>query len=278
MDNSIYLILLLPAFYLGGWIMWYFRFNGIPEDTPKIISFHKISNKPELGGTFCTVGQFKSYMNYIAGHDYSTVSLDRLIEERKDKEMAVFFDDAYEDVYEKAFPIMQDRGLKGVICPVAGFIGRKNHWDRGPGSFRHMNRKQILELSEAGFDIVSHSITHPDLRKLPSGELMRELTDSRKILEDLTGRSIDYFIYPYGLYNERVKHAVKKVGYSAAFTSYNENNAVFDRFAIGRNTMYIIDSVIDLKIIMNRGPLFCYGHEEAKGRIINWFARFSRTI
>ncbi|MFO8061328.1 MAG: polysaccharide deacetylase family protein [bacterium] len=278
MDNSIYLILLLPAIYLGGWIIWYLRFNGIPEYTPKIISFHKISNKPEMGGTFCTVRQFKAFMDYIACHDYSTVPLDRLIEERKDKEIAVFFDDAYEDVYEKAFPIMKDRDLRGAVCPVAGFIGRKNDWDRGPGSFRHMDGKQIMELREAGFDIVSHSMTHPDLRKLPAAELMREVSDSKKILEDLTGQKIDYFIYPYGLYNKRVKHAVKKAGYKAAFTSYNEDNAVFDRFAIGRNTMYIIDSVIDLKIILNRSPLFCYGHEEAKGRIINWFARFSRTI
>lgn len=275
---SLYFILLMPALYLIGWIYWFLKHKKPSLTMPRIISFHKISDIPELGGTFNTVRQFESFIRFLKENGYKTASIDKILLNPEEKEILIFFDDAYENIYNKAFPIMKEYGFTGVLCPVAGYIGKKNLWDRGLKRFNHMNDKQLKEMSEAGFEIISHSMSHSDMRRLSKESLIKETTESKRTLENLLNKKIDYFIYPFGLYNENVKNAVKRAGYKAAFASYNEKNDEIDIFAIGRNTMYIIDSKIDLKIILERKPLFLFGHEDQKGRIINWFSRFSAVI
>ncbi len=275
---SPYLILLIPVLYLIGWIYWFLKHKRPSLNMPRIISFHKISNTPELGGTFNTVKQFESFIRFLKMNGYKTARIDKILAEPEEKEILIFFDDAYENIYNEAFPIMKECGLTGVLCPVAGYIGKKNLWDRGLKRFRHMNENQLKEMSEAGFEIISHSMSHSDMRRLNKESLIKETTESKRTLENLLNKKIDYFIYPFGLYNENVKNAVKNAGYRAAFASYNEKNDKIDSFAIGRNTMYIIDSKFDLKIILERKPLFLFGHEDQKGRIINWFSRFSAVI
>jgi len=125
---------------------------------------------------------------------------------------------------------------------------------------------------------VSHSVSHRDLRKLKNEDLLIECVESKRKLEEITKKKINYFMYPYGLYNNRVKKAVMSAGYTSAFASYALRNDGFDNFAIGRHSLYIIDTVFDLSIIINQSPLLLFGHEDAKGRIINWFARFSGVI
>ncbi|MCK4524500.1 polysaccharide deacetylase family protein [candidate division WOR-3 bacterium] len=278
LDESYLILLLIPIFYITGWLIWYFRTGGIPYKTPRIISFHKISNKPELGGTFCTNSQFKRFMEFLGKNKYITTNIGKHLENYNDKTVSIFFDDAYEEIYNNAFPIMKTLGFAGVIAPVTGFIGEKNLWDRGGGVFRHMNREQIMILSKNGFDVISHTMTHRDLRKLNDKELLYEMSESKRILESIIKKKVDYILYPYGLYNNRVKCFSKKAGYKGAFASYNKSNRVMDNYAMGRNTMYIIDNVLDLKIIIERKSLLLYGHEETKGRIINWFSRFSEVI
>ncbi len=278
LDESYLIILLIPIFYIIGWIIWYFSTGGIPYNFPKIISFHKISNRPEFGGTFCTNNQFKRFMEFLKKNQYITIDLEKHMENYNNKTVSIFFDDAYEEIFDNAFPIMKSFGLTGVIAPITGFIGEKNLWDRGGGVFRHMNKEQIRILSENGFNVISHTMTHRDLRKLSDKELLYEMSESKQILESIIGKKVDYILYPYGLYNNRVKHFAKKVGYKGAFASYNKSNRVIDEYAIGRNTMYIIDNVFDLKILIERKSLLLYGHEETKGRIINWFSRFSEVI
>ena len=278
LDESYLILLLIPIFYITGWFIWYFRTGGIPYKAPRIISFHKISNKPELGGTFCTNSQFKGFMEFLRKNKYITADIGRHLENYNDKTVSIFFDDAYEEIYNNAFPIMKTLDFTGVIAPVAGFIGKKNLWDRGGGVFRHMNREQIMILSENGFDVISHTMTHRDLRKLTDKELLYEMSESKRILESIIKKKVDYILYPYGLYNNRVKCFSKKAGYKGAFASYSKSNKVIDKYAMGRNTMYIIDNIFDLKILIERKSLLLYGHEETKGRIINWFSRFSEAI
>lgn len=271
---SLWIIAFIPLLYAAGWIIWYYRFGGMPEETPVIISFHKITNRPELGGTFNTERQFRAFMHHISEYGYTTPGLHELIE-KGEEGIAVFFDDAYENIYDTAYRIMKPRNLNGVLCPIVSFIGKMNSWDRGINRYAHMNWEQLREMSNAGFDIVSHSMTHRDLRKLSDEELEYEISESRNVLQNKLGCDVDYFMYPFGLYNNRVKNAVKKAGYKGAFASYASDNRRMDKFAIGRNSMYIIDSNTTLRTYLRRNNLFLYGHEETKGRIINWFARFS---
>lgn len=278
LNPPLWVLLAVPVLYGIGWMYWYLKHKMVSKSMYRAISFHKISDSPELGGTFNTKSQFESFMRFLSREGYKTVSIDDAIKNPEEKSILIFFDDAYENIYQSAYPIMKKYGFRGVLCPIAGYLGKDNMWDRGLRRFRHMGGRELREMSDDGFEVISHSMTHSDMRKMSAGELERETLESKRILSEITGKKTDYFIYPFGLCNDRVKRAVSDAGYRGAFASYNEDNTVLDRYAMGRNTMYIIDSEFDLKIILERKSLFLFGHEDQKGRIINWFSRFSSVI
>lgn len=78
----------------------------------------------------------------------------------------------------------------------------------------------------AGFEVASHSVTHPHLEQLGREEVRRELVDSRRVLEDWLQRPVRGFAYPFGTFNETVKDELRAAGYAYART-VARSDAVF---------------------------------------------------
>jgi len=76
----------------------------------------------------------------------------------------------------------------------------------------------LRELSVA-HEIGAHTLTHPDLRTLPSEKLREEIDGSKQWLENILGAEVKMFCYPKGLYDERVVSAVKEAGFFGARTT-----------------------------------------------------------
>lgn len=64
----------------------------------------------------------------------------------------------------------------------------------------------------AGHEIGSHSDTHADMTKLGDDGILREIRDSRKKLEAVTGASVTLFRVPSGAYNSRVIELIENEG------------------------------------------------------------------
>ena len=73
---------------------------------------------------------------------------------------------------------------------------------------------EIREMSAAGIEFGSHTVSHADLTRSSAEELRCELMDSKKTLEDLLGKRIVSLAYPYGKVNKAVKTAADEAGYS----------------------------------------------------------------
>ncbi len=131
---------------------------------------------------------------------------------------AVTFDDAYDDFHEHALPVVAELGIPVTLFAVAGRVGGTNDWDRKRGEPQRslMDWPRLREVAEAGVEIGSHSLTHPDLRSLSDDVLAQECRTSRMRLEDGVGRKVGLFAYPHGLYDARVKAAVRAAGYDGA--------------------------------------------------------------
>lgn len=84
-------------------------------------------------------------------------------------------------------------------------------------AFDIMNWDELSCLDPKLITIGSHTFTHPILLALKENEINFELLQSRYLLEEKVQRSINYFCYPNGSYDERVCTAVKK-NYCAAVT------------------------------------------------------------
>lgn len=122
--------------------------------------------------------------------------------------VSLTFDDGSEGFYQNALPLLNAKGYKTTqYVPTQGL---------GTGDTFMMTPAQIKELYQAGHEIGSHSITHPDLTTVPDAQLASELQASKTSLEAIVGGGkVVSFAYPFGAYDARVIAAERAVGYAS---------------------------------------------------------------
>jgi peptidoglycan/xylan/chitin deacetylase (PgdA/CDA1 family) len=117
------------------------------------------------------------------------------------------FDDTDLDQYTVALPEMKKYGFKGVFFIMTVSLGRP----------RYMSREQVRELSDEGHTIGSHTWDHHNVKKYQGADWATQIDKPTRQLEDITGKSIRYFAYPFGLWNRQAIPELKKRGFLAAF-------------------------------------------------------------
>lgn len=60
---------------------------------------------------------------------------------------------------------------------------------------------KVKAIAENGFEIGTHSNTHPDMTKISDAQKKLELEESIKIIEANSGKKVELFRAPYGAYN-----------------------------------------------------------------------------
>lgn len=131
----------------------------------------------------------------------------------------VTMDDGDPTVIRTAAPIFERYRIPYVVFAVPGRIGRADH----------MSVAELRTLSDLGVEIGSHTMTHRSVTGLSPRELAAELGDSRKAIEDITGRAVHSFAYPFGTlrdFGPREAEALRQAGYRLAFTSQHGALAV----------------------------------------------------
>jgi peptidoglycan/xylan/chitin deacetylase (PgdA/CDA1 family) len=68
-------------------------------------------------------------------------------------------------------------------------------------------------------EIGSHTLTHPNLASASSNLAQKQINDSKRKLEELTGKPVITFAYPYGSYNQKLIDLVKEASYTAAVST-----------------------------------------------------------
>jgi peptidoglycan/xylan/chitin deacetylase (PgdA/CDA1 family) len=133
---------------------------------------------------------------------------------------AVTFDDGYRNTVENALPVLCQLGLKATLYVVAGKIGGENSWDQAKGEVREelAGKNLLAEWLATGHGLGSHSLTHPNLRKISPTQAREEIFSSKKLLEDTFGISVRHFCYPYGSLNAQIRDCVAEAGYATAAT------------------------------------------------------------
>lgn len=185
------------------------------------IGFPKLSSL--VAGQYVAPVLFRSQLDYLSARGWAAVTLDSMITsyDYDSDRFAVTFDDGYLSVYQHAYPALCERQMKATVYVVVDSIGGLNDWDRKAGdqSEPMMSAEQIKEMSDAGFEIGSHTLTHPHLTELNDDELKREVIESKRRLEDLIGRQVTSFSYPYGDCDDRVIAAAIEAGYTNAMST-----------------------------------------------------------
>ena len=122
----------------------------------------------------------------------------------------VTFDDGHISDFEYALPILQSRGLAARFFITVGWTGKK------PG---YMGWRELRSLHESGQLIGAHGWSHALLTHCAQGDLDKELSGARLMLEDKLGTQITTMSLPGGRYNRRVLAACRQAGYTQIYTS-----------------------------------------------------------
>jgi peptidoglycan/xylan/chitin deacetylase (PgdA/CDA1 family) len=80
-----------------------------------------------------------------------------------------------------------------------------------------MSREQVRALSDEGNTIGSHTWDHHNVKKYSGSDWITQLDKPTRQLEQITGKNIRYFAYPFGLWNTAAFPELKKRGFVAAF-------------------------------------------------------------
>lgn len=207
--SRIKLISTLLALSLSGWVQAavVLQYHHVSDTTPKATSV-----TPEL---------FRQHMEHLEAHDFDIVSLPELVEKLKrgeplpDKTAAITFDDAYDSVYDVAFPMLKKRDW-----PFTVFVNTQP-LDQGVGGFSTW--EELREMAKHGASIANHTTRHNHLQRLKKGEsqkewqarITQEVEKAEERIKEETGQNHKMVAYPYGEYNNRVKQLLEDLGYVA---------------------------------------------------------------
>jgi peptidoglycan/xylan/chitin deacetylase (PgdA/CDA1 family) len=193
---------------------------------------------------FCTPpGDFATQMQWLVKAGYRGVSLDQVLDHVAGRRalvgrsVHVTFDDGFVGVLEHAMPTLQALGLPATLFAVPGRAGATNDWMHARGFPRRalLSAPHLRLLAEEGMAIGSHTRSHARLTELDAGDAQAEIADSRRELEDLLGREVAHFAYPYGLFSQPVRDMVVQAGYrSACSTRAGFNRPSDDPFLLRR--------------------------------------------
>lgn len=179
------------------------------------------------------VASFKEQMQMLADSGYHTVLPDQLYAylttgaALPKKPIMLTFDDTDLDQYTVAAPEMEKHGFKGVFFIMTVSIGRH-------GKQPYMDKAQIKDLSDRGHAIASHTWDHHNVKKYQGQDWVTQIEEPTKKLEEITGKPIRFFAYPFGLWNPAAIPELKKRGMVAAFQLADKRDPQDPLFTIRR--------------------------------------------
>jgi peptidoglycan/xylan/chitin deacetylase (PgdA/CDA1 family) len=232
------------------------------EQTVPILMYHSISDDPEPGvpGYYrlnTPPAVFRGHLEVLQREGYSTSNVRDAMEslmkfsspeehaaERRHlngrpatarrKTVVITFDDGFKDFHTAAWPLLKEFGFTATVFLPTGYIRESR--------LTFLKREcltwgEVQELSNAGVEFGSHTVTHPKLWELSDVSLKRELRESRADIEMKLQKPVDTFAHPYAFpfidrdYVRRYTSAANESGYRWAVTtalgrSRNRSNAL----------------------------------------------------
>ena len=119
------------------------------------------------------------------------------------RSVVLTFDDGYDTDVNVALPLLEELSLPAAFFVSPALVGQ-------PG---YLDWTQVRRLADAGMLVGSHGLDHTLLDALAPKELERQLSVSRRMLEDHLGRAVDTLSLPGGSGGRRAVHIAGQLGY-----------------------------------------------------------------
>ena len=186
-----------------------------------ILMYHRVVKEEPSVTKFnlhVTQANLEEQLLFLKEHEFTTLTFEDLLTRRlPPKPILLTFDDGYEDNHKYLLPLLEKHKMKAVIYILADRKHRNNFWDipKGEPEAALLKETQIREMAASGLvEFGSHSFSHVKLTTAPAKQADKEISGSKKALEDLLGKTVFSFAYPYGALNEEIKKRTAAAGYN----------------------------------------------------------------
>jgi peptidoglycan/xylan/chitin deacetylase (PgdA/CDA1 family) len=178
-----------------------------PRNDPDDITKNLLSTWPQILDE-----QIKTLKN--AGYTFlKNDELADILDTKKEipqKPVVLTFDDGYKDFYTNAYPILKKYNAKATNFVISGFINNLNHLSTG----------ELKELSkDENIEIGAHTVNHEWLKDQNADTSKYETLENKHDLENITGKQVASFAYPYGAFDEAAIKTVKESGFRSAVST-----------------------------------------------------------
>jgi peptidoglycan/xylan/chitin deacetylase (PgdA/CDA1 family) len=183
--------------------------------TVPILTYHSVGYENDL--VTVTPENFDRQLAYLKNNNYNVVPLDELVSGIKNnknfnhKTIVITFDDGRKDNYQHAYPILKKYRFPVTIFLAVNLVNNRPDflsWD------------DVRAMSKDNISFGAHTKNHIHLSSIESDEkLWDEIAGSKKVIEEHIKVPVEYFSYPYGAFNRKVRLIVEKAGYKGACTT-----------------------------------------------------------
>lgn len=232
-------------------------FSIFSQDKVFVLCFHTFLGKEKVD-LDTSIADFNANLLELKKMGYTFVSMEDIKNNKikGTKNLLITIDDGHETAYEAYKKVLKPLGIKPVMAIYPAIIGVSKSF---------MTWDQVKELSKDGVYIASHSYRHQFVnQKLFNKDkkaFEEEIYKSKSILEEKLGKTIDTFVYTYGIRSDITVDYLKKAGYKYAFTidwgavafpiNSNKNLLELPRYMFAKkewkNEIKIIDSKANKK-------------------------------
>jgi len=223
-----------------------FTKNSVTTKIPILVYHHIRETKPYPKSTWSykmsvSPDVFRAQMQWLLEHGYTTITLDTLTDifsgkiQGPTKPVVITFDDNQRSQYEIAFPLLKANYQIAVFYLITNRLQNSSF----------ILEDEVRAMSEVGMDIQSHSITHSILTNLSSEAQIRELTESRLALEQITSKPVRHIAYPLTAHNQKLRDRTKDAGYTTGTIMDPRTATIEDDFFKLPRIMMTDDTVLE---------------------------------
>jgi peptidoglycan/xylan/chitin deacetylase (PgdA/CDA1 family) len=191
--------------------------------------------------------RFEAQMEYLAGAGFHVCTVSELVARRAcdpaalADTVALTFDDAFHELLEHAFPVLERLGLRTTVYVPTAYIGQTSRWlaDLGEGARPLLSASEMRSLPATLVEFGSHSHTHPALDVVSTASARAEISGSKRLLEETLARPVTTFAYPFGNERAATRRLVAEAGYTCACrVGYRHSSTDEDVFGLARIPVY----------------------------------------
>jgi peptidoglycan/xylan/chitin deacetylase (PgdA/CDA1 family) len=185
-----------------------------------ILFYHEVTTPPPgapLPELYVSAEDFAAQMQALKQAGYHAVTQDQMFASwhggppLPPKPIVISFDDGYVSWNQNAWPVLRRMGWPGVVNIQVELMGT------GPRA--PVKKAEVRKFLAAGWEVDSHTLTHPDLTTVDAAQLKQEVAGARRELQQRLGVPVNFFCYPGGRFDATVEAAVKSAGYRGATTT-----------------------------------------------------------